>query len=182
MSEERYFEWLCGHIDDRYGSKIRSYYSLLWYLFNTSFYWSVARDANRADDGMNLRNTYIESRRYYYGVPDLPDSVFSNDCSVLEMMIALAIRCETHIMAEQDKGDRTANWFWGMIESMGLLDMTDDNYDEQWVDISVHKMLDRKYASDGTGGLFTINDPSIDMRRVEIWIQMNWYLCELLGF
>lgn len=184
MSEDGYFEWLCGFIDDRFGTKTRSYHSLLWYLFNTNFYWSVSRDANREADGMSLRNAYIETQqRYFYGAsPDYPGSIFSDECSVLEMMIALAKRCEVHIMSEPEKGDRTASWFWGMIESMGLSDMTDDNYDEQWVDISVHRMLNREYASDGSGGLFTINDPNVDMRNVEIWIQMNYYLCELLGF
>ena len=33
-------------------------------------------------------------------------------CSVLEMMIALAIRCEEHIMDDPDVGNRTGQWFW----------------------------------------------------------------------
>ena len=36
------------------------------------------------------------------------------------MMIALAIRCEEHIMDDPDAGDRTGQWFWSMLVSLGL--------------------------------------------------------------
>lgn len=41
-------------------------------------------------------------------------------CSVLEMIIALAIRLEEHIMDDPDIGNRTGQWFWDMIVSLGL--------------------------------------------------------------
>lgn len=38
----------------------------------------------------------------------------------LEMIIALAIRLEEHIMDDPDIGNRTGQWFWDMIVSLGL--------------------------------------------------------------
>jgi hypothetical protein len=97
-------------------------------------------------------------------------------CSVLEMMIALAIRCEETIMDDPDIGDRTRQWFWGMIINLGLGGMTDANFDPDFVDDSVLRFLNRDYEPDGRGGLFTIRNCHRDLRDVEIWYQLCWYL------
>lgn len=49
------------------------------------------------------------------------------ECSVLEVMIALALRMEEETMASSEFGDRTNQWFWYMIVSLGLSGMTDSN-------------------------------------------------------
>ena len=43
----------------------------------------------------------------------------------------------------------------------------------------VTDMLDRNYRRDGDGGLFRIHDKDKDMRYVEIWCQLNWFLNEM---
>ena len=40
--------------------------------------------------------------------------------------------------------------------------------------------MNREYDSDGKGGLFTVKQSKYDMRTVEIWWQMNWYLDSIL--
>ena len=97
-------------------------------------------------------------------------------CSVLEMMVALAIRCEESIMDNPVYGDRTGQWFWNMIVSLGLGSMTDEMYDRDYVDNIVDRFLDRDYSPDGRGGLFTIRNCEYDLRDVEITHQLYWYL------
>ena len=73
-------------------------------------------------------------------------------------------------------GDRTAQWFWGMICSLGLNGMRDDRYDYDLVEEKITKFLYREYEPNGKGGLFTIRNCDRDLRNVEIWIQLLWYL------
>ena len=102
-------------------------------------------------------------------------------CSVLEMMLALSIRCEEHIMDDPEIGNRTGEWFWIMIVNLGLGSMDDTRYDEEYVDDILDKFLNREYDADGTGGLFPVRNPryaQYDLRNVDIWYQLNWYLQE----
>jgi hypothetical protein len=98
------------------------------------------------------------------------------------MMVALAIRCEERIMKDPMKGDRTAQWFWGMISSLGLGGMTDYNFNEWVVADVIGRFLRREYDSDGKGGLFTIKRWDRDARDVEIWHQLLAYCNEFEGY
>jgi hypothetical protein len=101
-------------------------------------------------------------------------------CTVLEMMIALAIRCEETIMDDFDVGNRTGQWFWGMVTNLGLGSMTDIRYDERYIDDVLTRFLNREYEPDGKGGLFTIRRCDRDLRKVEIWYQLCWYLDSMM--
>lgn len=170
--KKKYFKYLCSLISYDTKKIEGSYDRLLHHLLETEFTYIIANDINRAEDGKDLRNRFAIE----YGYKDLSDSFFEEPCSVLEMIIALALRCEEDIMSDPDEGDRTGLWFWTMIVSLGLDDMTDDNYEYFEVRDHIDIFLKRKYAPNGSGGLFTINDPDIDMRTVEIWYQMHYYL------
>jgi hypothetical protein len=91
------------------------------------------------------------------------------------MMVALAIRAET-IMDDDGIGDRTGQWFWTMIHNLGLTPMTDGEFDRNRVDAIIARMLNREYEPDGSGGLFTVRNCVYDMRKIEIWCQLSWYL------
>lgn len=53
--------------------------------------------------------------------------------------------------------------------------MDNDNYDGDYVDFVITRFLNREYETNGKGGLFTV-DKQRDMRKVEIWCQLMWYL------
>lgn len=171
MNGELYFKWLIGRIYDRRNSRHNSYLALLRRLHEWPFTWELDLDANRAADGKELRERFFESTgiRIDKGAP----------CSVLEMMVALAVRCEDQIMWDPDRGDRAGLWFWTMIVNLGLGGMTDEYYDEKTVDKAVAVFLTRGYDANGNGGLFVVPNPMEDMRDVDIWQQMNWYVGEL---
>jgi len=172
-----YFDWMCQLVSDKQYIGDRSYRKLLSKLHNIPFTYTIDMDGNRAADGIDLRYRFGYERNY----EDYIIASFLDDkpCSVLEMIIALALRCET-IMEDPDYGDRTGEWFWGMIESLGLESMDDTSFNRDYVDDVIDVFLSRDYERDGRGGLFTIKHPKRDLRTVEIWYQMNWYLDSIL--
>lgn len=174
--QNEYFEWLYDLVcKNRYAKEI-SYRKLLMYLHTTEFVYLIPMDSNRADDGINLRYRFAHSFSDGHVLPTrIIDDYLDSPCSILEMMIALSFRCE-EIMDNPTIGDRTSQWFWEMIRNLGLYFMTDDNFDTRYVKEIVHRFLNRDYESNGKGGLFTVRHCDKDLRDVEIWIQLCWYL------
>ena len=171
--EDEYFEWLYGFIDNNRFHKKISYRKVIRYLFDAPFRWTIPKDENRASDGVGLRRRYaIESGfddHYFMDYLDGP-------CSVLEVIIALALRIEETIMDDPTIGNRTSQWVWIMLGSLGLESMTDDRFNIELVQWIIDQFLDREFESDGKGSLFWIPNCRFDLRDTEIWIQMLWYL------
>lgn len=164
-----YFEWLMALIKADEGPEELSFKKLLMHLHNRPFQYSIAKDRNRALDGIALRRRFAMTR-------GCVDNFIEGDCSIFEMMVALAIRCEEDIMDDPTVGDRTAQWFWEMVNNLGLGSMVDDRYDCDYVDRVLERFIMRKYDRDGTGGLFRVRHCWEDLRKVEIWYQLCWYL------
>lgn len=171
----KYFDWLFDMVcRNRYPAQ-NSFRKLLMHLHDIDFRYMIANDQNRASDGVRLRYRFA----LYLGYDDDPKEItnlLSGPCSVLEMMVGLAVRCEEDIMDDASKGNRTGQWFWEMIVSLGLGSMDDRRYDERVVDDVIECFLNRDYKPNGKGGLFTIDNTDQDLRIVEIWYQMCWYL------
>lgn len=168
-----YFEWMSELVCDEKYITDKRYIKLLTYLHSTVFRYPtyIPHDGNRAEDGVGLRYRFAYERGY-----DDISAYLVGPCSVLEMMIALSIKCEEHIMEDLDIGDRKGQWFWNMIENLGLYSMDDEAFDKLYVSNVINRFLDRKYRDNGMGGLFTVPDCPYDLRNVEIWYQMCWYL------
>jgi len=165
--EERYCRKLISIVFDKRYS-VNTYNNLFMDLYSCDFTWprTVPGDANRAEDGLRLRSDL----NYY---DDL------KPCSILEMLIALAIRMENDIMHNPEEGDRTGLWFWEMLSSMGLSTQNDRNYDPAYVNSCIERFIRREYDADGSnGGIFVLSNPRKDLRYVEIWYQAMWYLVE----
>ena len=176
--KEQYFDWLYGLVypwdkdlnDDYRNTK------LLKFLFDTPFYSPIEMDDNRVSDGLELRYEF----GYQFGYQDKDITIYLDDrqCSVLELMIGLAIKCEKQIMYDVAYGDRTAQWFKKMISSLGLNGMNNRQFDEMYVSEVMDKFINHDYEPDGRGSLFALSNPSRDMRDVEIWSQLCEYLNE----
>lgn len=169
--EGEYFEWLYDYVcKGRTHSKV-SYRLLFECLHRIEFTFSIHKDVNRARDGVDLRYRFamLKDDEYIVDILDGP-------CSVLEMMVALAIRCEETIMDNTGYGDRTGQWFWDMMFNLGIGFMTDDIFDERVVEDKIYTFLERRYEPDGKGGLFHIKGCMDDLREFEIWTQLCWYL------
>ena len=166
-----YFEWMYDLMCEGRFDKEITFRKLFTFLHSIEFVYFVPHDENRYDDGIALRYRFC----LINNCEDL-EHFLDGPCSVLEMIVALAIRCEERIMSDPEKGDRTAQWFWVMINSLGLGAMHDRNYDEFLVNDVISRFLNREYEANGKGSLFTVRDWNRDARDAEIWHQLMAYL------
>src|SRR5574344_2086473 len=162
-----YFEWMCQLVYSERCSRIHPHHKLLNYLHSREFYYILDMDSNRYEDGIELRYRFGYEQNY----PGDIISLYLDDrpCSVLEMMVALSIRCEEHIMDDPDIGNRTGQWFWSMMKSLKLNSVTDDRFDRILVDKTLLRFMNREYKPNGEGGLFTLRHSRHDLRYVDIW-------------
>lgn len=163
-----YFAWI-SKIAREWCLEHGSYDQLIHILHLTPFYSSIPMDKNRIEDGLNLRTRYSHQM-----TKDEP-------ASVLEVMVALAYRCEEEYMADPDYGDRTGEWFFGMIQSLGLAGMDDSRFNLIYTMNILERFLNREFKPNGEGSLFTVQNSNQDFRKTEIWYQMCWYLDEITG-
>lgn len=161
-----YYYWLTDILHDDYLSS--SYQKLLCAMLETEFTWSVPYDSNRAADGIFLRKQYIKETG--------DDIDLNKPCSVLEMLIALCVRCEDELMHDSDLGDRTNVWFWAIIENLGLDVLDDYEFDCDVFNEIMCRFLDRKYDKNGHGGAFYVLDSCVDFRKKDLWWQLNAFL------
>lgn len=134
------------------------------------FVWGVPNDDNRTEDGKDLRPEFLSTHD-----AECSNAWISQACSMLEMLIALSRRLEFE--SSQD----TYHWFWTLLENLNLRVYTDSMYDdevEMIVDKTLISVIDRRYRSNGVGGLFPLKRPKADQRKTEIWYQMSAYLLE----
>lgn len=169
-----YFNWMCSLLGDK---KVQ-YHKLLNYLFCVDFNYTNCMDENREEDGIDLRYRFGYEKGFKQ--PIVSTHLDNKPCSILEMMVALSLRCEENIMDNPDLGNRTDCWFWCMIDSLGLKKMTNGLFDNTYVDDVIARFMRKKYKRNGEGGLFTINHSRFDMRTAEIWIQMCEYLDDVI--
>jgi hypothetical protein len=170
----QYKEWLYDLVGV---SGQDSYYLLLNELWMYHFTWTVNNDGNRAADGRNLRHDFAGDQTY--SDYDIDDSTMP-DCTVLEMIIGLSYRIEDLT------GREMIEWFWELIGNLGLNIFTDEAFYDvgglSKVQFIVENMLRRCYKKNGVGGLFPLNYPQKDQRRIELYYQMCEYLSEKWQF
>ncbi len=181
--EEPYFEWMVskiGNVDDPFASKV-TYNKLLNHLhYNSEFTYCMPQDENIELNGINLRDVFCYECDYD---KDTVVPALSRPCTLLEAMVALAIKMEKSMAADTDFGDRTGQWFWTMIKNMHLGGFDDESFDPDYADVYINRCLERNYKPDGDGGFFKIegiDNRGEDMRDVEIWMQVCWYMDTVL--
>lgn len=171
--EADYFQWLCGLV--MIDEPDHSYWVLAKELHVRRFVWTIPNDDNRNKDGEKLREIFADESFY-----DNCDCL-RGPASVLEVLIGIAKRMES-ILYDPKMGDRTVNWFWELIENLGLQRFTDEEYYLNGGPILVDQILSiwmhRSYKKTGVGGIFPLKNAKKDQKKVEIWYQMHAYLAE----
>ena len=193
-----YFEWLCNkavNSDPDHPVTTKKYTEVLKKLFSVEFTWytgpsSISHDSNRAADGLNLRDKFLMDQAFGEHASEYPgyqwrnyilDDIYNyldGKGSILEMMVALASRMESQIMQNDHYDNRTSQWFFVMMDTSGLSDYDDENYDLYEVESIISVLLDRLYDYDGTHGFFYIRNPTHDLRFTEIWYQAMWWITQ----
>lgn len=165
--DEEYLAWLYARIGSTTETrKTRTYWSLCRQLYHKEFVWLIANDDNRVEDGRYLRYQFLEEARLHH----VDVNWMGQSCSTLELLIGLANRLA--FLTDRD----VAHWFWEMLNNLNLSGYNDRNYHEQEIEDIVDTLMWRNYRRDGQGGLFPMQNPAEDQRKVELWYQMNSYI------
>lgn len=163
-AEDPYLGWLYHKVQiNRPSTPTNSYYNLMRVLHTTEFVWLLSGDDNRAEDGRELREEFARLS----GLPN--ESI--EECSVLEMFVALSLRAEFQTDTPHQE------WFWEFISNLGLEYYNDARWrsDEPVQDI-LDTFIWRRYQPDGTGSPFPLREPEEDMTQVQLWYQFWAYL------
>lgn len=112
-----YFSWLLGLVGDG-GGRIR----LLKKMYTMDFIVHPSRwdDENRISDALAMRQVFIDTIWSESDQEQFDYDFWSKNVSVLEVLVSVSVRCETDIMQDEAYGDRTSEWFWGLIEWFSL--------------------------------------------------------------
>lgn len=182
--KDQYFNYLLSLIDEvrPYADPGITFHKLCAKLHSMPFNWSLMMDENRANDGKSMRYRFTVAYGYFGEEKILVKDILDGPCSMLEMMIALAVRIEENIMDDPAYGNRTRQWFSEMIMSLGLNGLIDWCYDESVVDKAIERFENKDFEPDGKGSLFTIKGTNRYLKDVEIWIQAMAYLNDYLGY
>jgi len=170
-----YQKYLISLVDDKKGTFWNNYSFLMGLLNDISYVYNIEMDKNRAEDGIQLRYEYD----YEYGEIDLPVSEVLCDtpCSVLEMLVALSLRCYDEFLSGFDEKTASPNRvFRDMIANLGLIEQTNSAFSFDICSKKVHIFLYREYEKDGFGNIFRVNPSDLDCRKTEIWWQMMRYV------
>lgn len=181
-----YFEYLCDLVDIHPGSYKEDYSLLAYQLYSKEYYYLLPLDENRASDGKNLRIIFKDKCASEERVSDdLIVRYEANTCPsqdeparVLEVLIALAQRCDRDILYDNNLGDRTSDWFWMFLNNIGLDIFKNGKMDEPAVDYILNTWLDRDIGYNGENGLFPLSDAETNQKEVDLWYQMMTFLTE----
>lgn len=176
MGERRKVRVLKGKSYEQYlidiiasGQKKRKYSRLLHDLYLIPFRYSLWLDESREADGLDMREAYLDTFGFA-GQRDFPEK-----CTVLEVLVAMCLRCERDVMGRSDK-DRTDEWFWEMMYHARLTDYPDNLYRQREVCNIINRILDRKYDKNGDGSFFYIPGDNRNWRKADLWMQMMWQM------
>lgn len=161
-----YFNWLCAKVLD---PKSRNYLDLMRIFHKKEYVWTghVLHDQNRAEDGIELRLDFIRAT----GFEDRESDWYTCGCSVLEMLVAFAMR------AASQSEIIVRDWFIIFLQNLGLDEFRQvDESDIPQIDDILNRFIYRNYDSMGHGGLFPMRHTQNDQRFIEVWYQFSEYL------
>lgn len=167
---KQYYEWLLDKIglDERR----KMYRRVLLLLHHKEFVAVLDMDQNRIEDGLYLRNIFKEDAKN-----DNIGVLNENPCSVLEVLVALAIRIDEEYLGDPNH-PHPEIIFWEMFTNLGLDDFFNQDYDKEDVDYILENWMYRNYESNGDGSPFPLRQSEGDVRELEIWDHMQHYLFE----
>jgi hypothetical protein len=168
--DREYFKWLYSQVASVYiRNSARTHWKMLRQFFTKEFVWFVPNDDNRIQDGKDLRYEFLQEE----DIDNPGETWLDMPCSMLELLVALSRRLSFE--AEGEPRD----WFWELIDNMGLAHINDQQYDDlhkEEIDAAMDRIIWRNYEPNGQGGLFPMLSPKQDQRKVELWYQLNAYL------
>ena len=163
-----YFNWLCAKVIQLENPTPSLRYDKLFrILHSTEYVWLIPGDDDRAEDGVELRYTFLQET----GLED--DLHWEHQtCSVFEMLMAFSKRCEFATDVPY------IDWFWEFIENLGLRRYNDAANGFDRVDELLYIFVWRQYDFNGVGGLFPLKETTMDQTETDVWYQFSHYLVD----
>ena len=144
-----------------------------FHVFTFRRYTFAVSHRHRIEDGKDLRYEFVEQS----GLEDVDRAWTQLGCSILELLVGLSRR-----LAFEAEG-QPYEWFWQLVINAGLSKFSDSamvyEFSEEMIDEILDRIIFRTYTPDGHGGLFPLQRPEHDQRKIELWYQLNAYLLEL---
>lgn len=168
LVEEPYFLALFDKIDIYDGE----FFELCRIFYEVDFEWILELDRDRMLDGLKLRD-------------ELGAVIPSKPCSVLEVLIGLAIRM-AYLVEPADDGSPDLiipDMLWVLVAKLGLTAYTNETikvYPESRftiIDI-LNRWMQREFEADGHGSPFPLESPVKDQRLCPMSYQMNAFVQE----
>jgi hypothetical protein len=177
---ETYFTWLTSE-SFSLASERREYEGVLRELHDIPFYWTMWSDENRAGDALSFRQ--YEFLNFQHGLEGVDQMWLGNWAtatpSVLEVLLGIARRWTYYF------GGDVQPYFGHLFRNMEF-----DRYPgrvlpsaaKERLRNKVDDWLSRQFKPNGHGSPFPVDNMRaldiIDMRKVDIWGQMNAYSAE----
>jgi hypothetical protein len=176
--EEEYFGWLRSECFSE-ESERRQYEGVLRVLHDVPFYWTLWSDDNRAGDALAFRQSDFLSFQTDLDRLDQRwlDAWAQASPSVLEVLLGIARRWHYYF-------EGSIAFYFGHL----FLNLELDRFPgkilqhkaEDVVRATLDDWMSRQFHPSGGGSPFPLRhaDPDVDMRKVDIWGQMNAYSLE----
>lgn len=178
--EETYFDWLRSEAFTSRANR-REYEGVLRLMHDIPFYWTMWSDDNRGGDALAFRQS--DFLGFQQDLESL-DQVWLGQWataapSVLEVLLGMARRYTYYFQGQ------IQYYFGHMFRNLEL-----DRYpgrvltgaSQEAVRQRLDTWLSRQFQPNGVGSPFPVNDllafDVVDMRKVDIWTQMNMYSAE----
>ena len=165
---QAYYEWL---VYDILNSR-PNWFPILKVLHSRDYIPMLIMDDSRAKDGINLRDIYMSRVSGSYAVQQGCNPWGDTPCSMLEMMIAFAMRIKEEFYSEYDQiTDMNTVIFSMFLSSMGI---DTETITEDELNNIIDIFICRQYDPSGKGSLFNLSGKTmdIDWRQPPIWNQM----------
>ena len=174
-----YYEWLIDLIRPPKGiyTPINQHGMLLFELWKREFVWFDAYEGEeaRAMDGKTLRDQFLMA------CDKTPDAVPQGPCTVLEMLIAFALRIDTQVH-DWRIGNRPWEWVEMFIENLGFNDLIDSDInpirDAGYINARLETWMSHQLGHNGEGGLFRFTQRILTINDMDNWAQMNRWIIE----
>ncbi len=174
MAFDIYYQWLKSLV---YSEESGNHESLLACLNSMPYTYVVELDSNREGDGLYMRNIFYDEHEECEGM-------LTHDCTLLEMLVGFANRMAEDVFA--DLGKSTSDWFWEFMDNLGADYFSDDilktSSGRDDLRALLQNFLHRRYKDSKSGNIFVFEREPIDLKSIELWYQMHFYIEEKYGF
>ena len=156
------------------------YCKLSGHIHTFGFRYTVIADENRLMDGYALREAFMESNDIDFIQPEI-EALLYQPVTLFEVMIALCDRMDFQL-DDLSGTPRHPIWYAELLGNLKLADLEGDFRmtvsRRRRIDMILDNLLDRTYGPNGVGSLFPIPGTRRDLRTVELWYQLAWYIKE----